>query len=66
MNLVIGALPPPLGVLVFTTAQVGGANRTETFNAIVPFILALLGVLVPVTFVPGFTLLPVQWLGHDG
>jgi tripartite ATP-independent transporter DctM subunit len=63
MNLVIGALTPPLGVLVFTTARVGGANQTETFKAIVPFILALVGVLMLVTFVPGFTLLPVQWLG---
>ena len=41
MNLVIGALTPPLGVLVFTTARVGGANQTETFKAIVPFVLAL-------------------------
>jgi tripartite ATP-independent transporter DctM subunit len=63
MNLVIGALTPPLGVLVFTTARVGGANQTETFRAVVPFILALVGVLMLVTFVPGFTLLPVQWLG---
>lgn len=63
MNLVIGALTPPLGVLVFTTARVGGANQTETFKAIVPFILALVGVLLLITYVPGFTLLPVRWLG---
>lgn len=63
MNLVIGALTPPLGVLVFTTARVGGANQTETFKAIVPFILALLTVLMLITFVPAFTMLPVAWLG---
>lgn len=63
MNLVIGALTPPLGVLVFTTARVGGANQTETFKAIVPFILALVAVLFLVTYVPAFTMLPVAWLG---
>jgi C4-dicarboxylate transporter DctM subunit len=63
MNLVIGALTPPLGVLVFTTARVGQANQTETFKAIVPFVLALIAVLMMITFVPGLTLLPVAWLG---
>lgn len=63
LNLVIGALTPPLGVLVFTTARVGGANQTETFKAIVPFILALVAVLFLVTYVPAFTMLPVAWLG---
>lgn len=63
MNLVIGALTPPLGVLVFTTARVGGANQTETFRAILPFVLALVTVLLLVTFVPAITMLPVAWLG---
>jgi len=63
LNLVIGALTPPLGVLVFTTARVGGANQTETFRAILPFVLAMLVVLALITFVPALTLLPVKWLG---
>lgn len=63
MNLVLGALTPPLGVLVFTTARVGGANQTETFRAVIPFVLALIGVLLVVTFVPALTLLPVSWFG---
>ncbi|MEO3388737.1 TRAP transporter large permease subunit [Mesorhizobium sp. CAU 1741] len=63
MNLVIGALTPPLGVLVFTTARVGGANQAETFRAVIPFVLALIGVLLLVTFVPALTLLPVSWFG---
>lgn len=63
MNLVIGALTPPLGVLVFTTARVGGANPTETFRAIVPFVIAMIAVLMLVTFIPALTLAPVEWLG---
>lgn len=63
MNLVIGALTPPLGVLVFTTARVGRANPAETFKAILPFIAALIAVLMLVTFIPALTLAPVAWLG---
>ncbi|MBR9862219.1 MAG: TRAP transporter large permease subunit [Rhodobacteraceae bacterium] len=63
MNLVIGALTPPLGVLVFTTARVGGAPSTSVFRAILPFIGALLIVLILVTMIPQITLLPIQWFG---
>jgi tripartite ATP-independent transporter DctM subunit len=63
MNLVIGALTPPMGVLVFTTARVGRANVVDVFRAILPFTLALIGVLALVTYVPSLTLVPVRWLG---
>ncbi|MDP3258567.1 MAG: TRAP transporter large permease subunit [Bosea sp. (in: a-proteobacteria)] len=63
MNLVIGALTPPLGVLVFTTARVGRANVVDVFRAILPFILALVTVLMLVTYVPSLTLAPLRWLG---
>jgi C4-dicarboxylate transporter DctM subunit len=63
MNLVIGALTPPMGMLVFTTARVGGANVVDVFRAIAPFILALVGVLMLVTFVPALTMAPVRWFG---
>lgn len=63
MNLVIGALTPPLGVLVFTTARVGGAPSTSVFRAIIPFIAAQLVVLLLVTMIPQITLLPIQWFG---
>jgi len=63
LNLVIGALTPPLGVLVFTTARVGGANQTDTFRAVLPFLVALVTVLMLITYVPALALLPVAWLG---
>lgn len=63
MNLVIGALTPPLGVLVFTTARVGKANVVAVFKAVMPFILALVTVLMLVTYVPSLTLAPLRWLG---
>ncbi|QYK39851.1 MAG: TRAP transporter large permease subunit [Paracoccaceae bacterium] len=63
MSLVIGALTPPLGVLVFTTARVGGAGQTETFRAIIPFVLAMIAVLLVITYVPALTLVPVSLFG---
>jgi C4-dicarboxylate transporter DctM subunit len=63
LNMVIGALTPPLGVLVFTTARVGGADQAATFRAVLPFIFVLIGVLLVISYVPALTLLPVQWFG---
>jgi C4-dicarboxylate transporter DctM subunit len=63
MNLVIGALTPPMGMLVFTTARVGGAKVVDVFRAVVPFLAALLGVLLLVTYLPALVLMPVRWLG---
>ncbi len=63
INLVIGALTPPLGVLVFTTARVGGAESSAVFRAILPFIAAQLAVLLLITFIPQLTLTPIALFG---
>ena len=63
ISLVIGALTPPLGVLVFTTARVGKADQAETFRAVVPFVLVMIVVLLLVSFIPALTLVPVSWFG---
>ncbi|MDR7124532.1 TRAP transporter large permease subunit [Pseudotabrizicola sp. 4114] len=63
MNLVIGALTPPLGVLIFTTARAGGADQVATFRAVLPFLVAMICVLMLVSFVPALTQLPLRWLG---
>ena len=62
MNLVIGALTPPMGMLVFTTARVGQAKVVEVFRAVMPFTAALAIVLLIVTYVPALVLAPVRWL----
>lgn len=63
LNLVIGALTPPLGMLVFTTARVGRADVADVFRAVLPFILAMIIILALVTFIPQLTLLPVTLFG---
>jgi tripartite ATP-independent transporter DctM subunit len=63
LNMVIGALTPPLGVLVFTTARVGGADQAATFRAVIPFTLVLIAVMLVIAYVPALSLLPVTWFG---
>ena len=63
LNQVIGALTPPLGVLVFTTARVGGADQGATFRAVIPFTLVLIGVLLLISYIPALSLWPVHWFG---
>lgn len=63
LNMVIGALTPPLGVLVFTTARVGGADQAATFKAVIPFTLVLIVVMMLIAYVPAFTMLPVKLFG---
>ncbi len=63
LNMVIGALTPPLGVLLFTTARVGGADQGKTVVAAVPFVMVLIVVMMIIAYVPAVTMVPVQWFG---
>jgi tripartite ATP-independent transporter DctM subunit len=56
LNLMIGQLTPPSGVITFLTAQLAGAPLGAVFREAVPFTIALIGVLVLVTFIPALSL----------
>ncbi|MFO1245526.1 MAG: TRAP transporter large permease [Ramlibacter sp.] len=56
LNLMIGQLTPPSGVITFLTAQLAGAPLSEVFRQALPFTITLLLVLVLVTFVPALSL----------
>jgi TRAP-type C4-dicarboxylate transport system permease large subunit len=62
-NLCIGALTPPLAVLVFTAARVTDTSVPDTYRACQPFMAALLVWLALITFVPWLTLGPVRLFG---
>jgi tripartite ATP-independent transporter DctM subunit len=63
LNLVIGALTPPMGMLVFTTARVGGVPVVDVFRAVMPFLGALLVVLMAVSYLPEITIGVVRYFG---
>ena len=56
MNLVLGALTPPLGVLVFATATVAQVRVNDVYREVLPFFWALLAVLALVTYLPWISL----------
>ncbi len=56
LNLMIGQLTPPSGVVTFLTAQIAGAPIAAVFREAIPFAFALLLVLAMVTFVPAIAL----------
>jgi tripartite ATP-independent transporter DctM subunit len=62
-NLCIGALTPPLAVLVFTAARVTDTPIHLAYRACRPFMAALLVWLALISLVPALTLVPVRLFG---
>ena len=56
MNIVIGALTPPMGMLVFVTARVTGTPVVAVFREVMPFLVAMIAVLLVVTYAPALSL----------
>lgn len=62
LNLMIGLLHPPLGMVLFVLARISNMSIERTTMAIVPWLLPLLASLVAVTLIPELTLwLPRQF-----
>ncbi len=56
LNLLIGELTPPSGVVLFISAGIAGARLEDVFREAVPFAAALVVVLALVTYVPALSL----------
>ncbi len=52
MNLVIGLSTPPFGIVLFVASPIAGVKFEKTARAALPLILATIGVLLLVTYVP--------------
>lgn len=52
VNIMIGGITPPFGSMMFTTCAITGASVGDFVKEIMPFIFALLVVLVIVTYFP--------------
>jgi TRAP-type C4-dicarboxylate transport system permease large subunit len=60
LNLMIGLLHPPLGMVLFVLARISRLTVERTTVAILPWLVPLLLALVAITYVPQVTL----WLPH--
>jgi tripartite ATP-independent transporter DctM subunit len=64
LNLMIGTITPPVGVVLFVTARVAGISFERVTRATLPFLVPLFAVLAAVTFWPPLTTwLPKLLLG---
>ncbi|MBP7495873.1 MAG: TRAP transporter large permease [Spirochaetales bacterium] len=59
LNLMIGLLTPPFGIVLFVMCQISGLKFEEVVKATVPFLIPLFVVLILIIFFPGIvTALP--------
>jgi tripartite ATP-independent transporter DctM subunit len=56
LNLMIGLLHPPLGMVLFVLARIARLSVERTTMAILPWLIPLLGALVAITVIPELTL----------
>lgn len=62
LNLMIGLLTPPLGMVLFILSRVASISFDRTVRAILPFLFPLLAVLMLITIFPSLTLIVPQYL----
>jgi tripartite ATP-independent transporter DctM subunit len=65
LNLMIGTITPPVGIVLFVTSKVAGVSFDTLARAIVPWLVPLLVVLLAITLWPPLTTaLPRAVMGH--
>jgi TRAP-type C4-dicarboxylate transport system permease large subunit len=63
LNLMIGLLHPPLGMVLFVLARISKLSVERTTMAILPWLVPLLVALIGITYVPAITMWLPQQLG---
>lgn len=61
LNLMVGLLHPPLGMVLFVLARISKLSVERTTMAILPWLVPLIGALIVITYIPVLTL----WLPHQ-
>jgi TRAP-type C4-dicarboxylate transport system permease large subunit len=56
----IGLFTPPVGTVLFTTCAIGGTSMESVTRRLIPFMIAMLVVLLLVAFIPSLSL----WLAR--
>ena len=56
LNLMIGQMTPPVGMLLFVICGIGQISMQELVRESIPFLLALLAALILITFFPSISL----------
>jgi C4-dicarboxylate transporter, DctM subunit len=66
VNCMIGLLTPPFGLLLFVMQSITRLPMREIVRELVPFLIALIGALGLITYVPSLVLFVPRLLGYKG
>ncbi len=66
VNIMIGLITPPYGLLLFIVAKLSDAPLSAVVRDTLPFILVLVGALALITYVPDLVLFLPRHLGYQG
>jgi tripartite ATP-independent transporter DctM subunit len=66
VNIMLGLITPPYGLLLFIMTNISGAPLRDIVRDTLPFLFAMLAVLVLITFVPAVSLWLPRLLGYQG
>jgi C4-dicarboxylate transporter, DctM subunit len=66
LNIMIGLVTPPYGLLLFMMTKVANVSLAELIREAFPFLIAMVGALAVVTMWPGLVLLLPRLAGYTG
>jgi TRAP-type C4-dicarboxylate transport system permease large subunit len=66
VNIMLGLVTPPYGLLLFIVAKLSGAPISAVVRDTLPFIAAMVAALMLITFVPDLALWLPRQMGYQG
>jgi len=66
VNIVIGQITPPYGLLLFTMTNIAGVALRPLVREVLPFLVAMIAALMLITLVPDLVLWLPRVFGYQG
>ena len=66
VNIMIGLVTPPYGLLLFMMVQIAEVPLRDLVREVLPFLWVMIGALALITFVPDLVLFLPRLLGYKG
>jgi tripartite ATP-independent transporter DctM subunit len=65
VNIMLGLITPPYGLLLFMMVKIGGVTLRDLVRELMPFLFVMIAALALITFVPGLVLFLPRLLGYQ-
>jgi TRAP-type C4-dicarboxylate transport system permease large subunit len=66
VNIMIGLVTPPYGLLLFMMTKISGVPLKDLVREVMPFLGVMIGALALITFIPDLVLFLPRLLGYKG